>query len=172
MVDAVDLILLEHAADAVVQLGRRRQVLAERLLDHDARALREACGAERLDRRSEVRRGDREVEDRTLRSAEGVRDPGVQLGVGHVARHVSQPIGQPLEDRLVHRLAGVLDRRARASVDLILPPFPPADAEHRTRQQVPRLEAIQRGQRHLAGEIAGDAEEDERVSRSVHTLSG
>jgi hypothetical protein len=74
MVDAVDLILLEHAADAAVQLGRRRQVLAEWLLDHDARTRRETGGAERVDRRPEVRRRDREVEHRTLRSAEGLCD--------------------------------------------------------------------------------------------------
>ena len=136
VVDAIHLILLEHAADAAVQLRRRRQVLAEGLLDHDARAGREAGGAERLDRGPEVGTGDREVEHRTLRPAESVRDLRVELGVGDVAGHVPQAIGQSPEDRLVHRFAGFLDRRARARVDLLLPAFPPADPEHRARQEI------------------------------------
>ena len=60
VVDPEDALLVEDAVHELVERDRALQVDAERLLEHDPRAVREPGGAERLDRRAEgVRAGSR-----------------------------------------------------------------------------------------------------------------
>ena len=81
VVDPVELRLVE----VLVQLGRERarrdEVVAERLLDDDARVRGQAGVVEALDHAAEEERRDLEVEDRLLRARDRVGDAPVRGGV-------------------------------------------------------------------------------------------
>ncbi len=66
VVDAVQLRLVDQRVEGRVQLAGRREVVAERLLDDDARVLRETRLRETADDRAEERGRDLEVEDGPL----------------------------------------------------------------------------------------------------------
>ena len=102
--------------DVLVQLGseraRRFEVVAERLLDHDARALRQAGVGELLHHAPEQERRDLEVEDRARLALDRRGDAFVGRRVGEVSRDVGEALREAVEDVLVELLAGAFDRGA------------------------------------------------------------
>jgi hypothetical protein len=112
MVDAEDVALVEGLQQDVVQRQCRIEVVAEGLLDDDARALGAARAGELLDDGTEQRRRDGQV----VRRPPGVAgqlaqgDEGRRVGV--VARDIAQQPGKMLEIRRV-QAAVLLDARAR-----------------------------------------------------------
>ena len=70
------------------------EVVAERLLDDDARVLRQARLGEALDDRAEQERRDLEVEDRASRALDRLADALVGRRVGEVAGDVREPGGE------------------------------------------------------------------------------
>ena len=79
VVDPVQLGLVDVLVDLRGERARRREVVAERLLDDDARVLGQAGVRQPLDHRAEQERRDLEVEDRAAaRRAIAVGDPLVR----------------------------------------------------------------------------------------------
>ena len=125
VVDAEDLLLAQLAADAGVQLARRVDAVAERLLDHHASpALRLAVAqllvqqagmAELLDDGAEEPVGHREIEQAIAAGLPLARDvvqvqPQLleQAAVAEVALHIGHAAGQTLPHRIVDRVDAVL----------------------------------------------------------------
>ncbi len=165
VVDPVELRLV----DVLVQLGGELvgggEIVPERLLDDDARGLRQAGLGEPLDDPAEEERRDLEVEDRQLGAVDRLADALVGRGVAEIARDVLQARREALEDRLVELLAGADDRLARPLDELVHRPVVDRHADHRAVEQPALLEPVQRAERHHLREIAGDAEDDEDVGR-------
>ena len=108
--------------DVLVELGGQRagrgQVVAERLLDDDARRLRQPGLGQALDDGAEEERRDLEVEDRVLGALDRLGDALVGRRVGEVALHVGEPGGEAVEHRLrraARRCPRSTRGRARAS---------------------------------------------------------
>ncbi len=163
VVDPVELRLV----DRLVQLGgermRRFLVVAERLLDDDARGLRQPRVGEALDDPPEQERRDLEIEDRQLCALDRGADAVVRRSVAEVSLHVREPGSQTVEHRGVERLARSLDRLARALAQLVDVPVVDGDADDRAIEQAATLEPVQRPERHHLREIAGDPEDHEHV---------
>ena len=142
------------------------QVVAERLLHHDARALRQPRLGQSLDDHPEQRRRNLEVEDRAVRVADRLRDARVGVGVGEVTAQVGEAPDEALEDFVVVELSRVASIAApRALAQVVERPVVGRDADDRAAQQAAALEAVERVERHHLGEVAGDAEDHEHVGR-------
>ena len=164
----------EDLAQRVVELARRLEVVAERLLDDDAppaavASLRQAVLLELLDDVAEELRRDREVEgvvaggpaglvellDRTAELVEG----GV---VGEVARDEPEALGELLPDLLAELGAGVLLHRVVDDLgEVLVGPVATrvADQAEARRQQAAVGEVVDRRHDLLARQVSGDAEE-------------
>ena len=153
------------ACSSGVQRARRREVVAERLLDDDARVLGQSCLREAADDRAEERRRDLEVEDRELRISDRLRDLGVRVGVREVAVDVGEALREPLEDLLVDLLACRDDRFAGTIDELLERPVVEGDADDGALEEAARLEPVQRPVRHDPREVARDPEDHEHVGR-------
>ncbi len=162
MVDAKDRRFVEDAVDDLVQLARRLEVAPERLLDDDAGV---ACAArlrEILDDRCEGARRNREVVCRTLGAAELLHDRGIRRAVAVVAVDVAQARRELRERHLVDP-AVVLETLSCACPQLFEGPAGFGDADHRHVETAAPGHRLQGGKNLLVCEIAGRAEEDERV---------
>ena len=138
--------------------------MAERLLDDDPLAVREQPGLrETGDHDAEQRRRDLQIEHRVLRLAERARYPLVRSRVGEVAADVAEPAREPSEHLLVEVLAARDDRFARVVAQVIDAPVLGRHPDHRAFQQSAALEPVERAERHLLREVAGDPEDDEGV---------
>ncbi len=167
VVDAVELRLVDERVQALVQLARRGEVVAERLLDDDASVLGEARVREPADDRREERGRDLEVEDRQLLAFDLGRDLSVDGGVLEIAVDVREALREAVEHLLVERLAGGDDRVPRALDQLLERPVVERDADDRAVEEPARFESVQRAERHHAGEVARDAEDDEHVGAAA-----
>ncbi len=180
MVDAKDLRLLEDLEQLGVELARRSEVVAERLLDDDPRMrVLDAVQSRRAelggDQREELRSG-RQVED-AVQGASGllVELPQgvVQLGVDLIVVEVSLDVPGVLEQSLQHVLVGLapreaLDRRDHGVAEVLVLLIAPADADHLEALGQLALvgEVVERGQQLAVREVAGGAEDDQR--RRMH----
>ena len=154
------------AWSVVVQLARGREVVPERLLDDDARVLREAGvreSARRPCRRATA--GSRGRRPGCVLPSIAVATSRVRRRIGEVAVVVREPLREPPEDLLVELLARRDDRVARALDELLERPVVERDADDRAVEEPARLEPVQRAVRHDAGEVAGDPEDHEHVGR-------
>ena len=172
VVDAVELALVEVLVHLRGQRARRLEVVAEGLLDHDARVRGEARAGQALDHGAEEERRDLEVEDGAAGVLEPPGEPLERLGVAEVARHVGQAGGEALEHRGVERLARREDRLAGALLEVVDRPVVDRDADDRAVQEAARLEPVERMEGHHLGEVAGDAEDDEDVGGLVVRRAG
>ena len=167
VVDAVQLGFVQVFVEVARQRPRRVEVMPERLLDHDAAAALHKLGLREPGYHHLEQRGwDLQVEDGVGGVAQRRGHGPVGGAVVEIAAHVGQPRGEPLPDRVVNRLAGGLDGLERVLAQMIVGPVLHRHADDRAVQQAPLVEPIQRTQGHLAGEVAGDAEDDERISRT------
>ena len=163
VVDPVELGLVDRLVDFRRQSPCGIEVVAERLLDDDARRLCQAGVLQLLDHGAEQERGNLQVEDGTCRVADGGRDALVGGLVGEIAAHIGQARGEALKDLGVERLAAPFDTRAGVLAQVIERPIVARDTDDRTVQEPPLLQAIERAEGHHLGEIAGDAEDDQHV---------
>ncbi len=163
VVDAVELRLVDVLVQLVGERARRLEVVPEGLLDHEPGALGEPRVGEPRDDLAEQERRDLEVEDGVLGAADGLRDAAVRGVVAEVALDVREALREAREDRLVERLAGADDGVAGPRAQAVDRPVVDRDPDDRAAEQAALLEPVQRVERHHAGEVAGDAEDDEHV---------
>jgi len=160
VVDAEDPVLGEATEQDGVELARRGQVAAERLLDDHARAIEAARAVELVHHDAELRRRDGEVIGGTARGSELAAD-GLEGGRVLVApAHVAHEPGQLRERRGVE--AAVL-------LEALLQPRPElldgfaADADDGHVEATSLHHRVQRGEDLLGGQVSRRAKEDEGV---------
>src|SRR5579875_3601119 len=163
VVDAQDLVLGQHLVQPVVEGAGGCQVVTERFLHGDPCAVQQARRGEVLDDRAEQRRRHLQVVQRPPAAADLRGEPGVQLAVCGIAVQVAQPPGEPPEHLLVERLAAAGDRVLGAPYQLLRGHLLARDADDPAPEQPAALQPVQRAERHLAGQVAGDAEDHQRV---------
>jgi hypothetical protein len=167
VVDPEDLLLAEHLVQPVVELLRRRQVDAERLLEHDPAVGDQVGLAQRLHDRQRRLRGDTEVVEPAhlpvplgLRVGHDAAQPLGALGPGRPAQQLRElrPGGQVLRGvvgaELPHGLFGEGNERVRRVL-----------VERRTDDpdvsQQPGLEQVQQARQQLAtSQVTGGTEQD------------
>ena len=163
MVDAKDRVLGEGAAQGGVERLRRGKVAAEGLFDHQPRALGKPGLVQPLDHGGEHRGRDGEVEERVFGGAERGFEPRETPGLAVVARDVAQPVGEPVEGGTVDLAQMGFYPVAGAGGELVGAPIVERDADDRALEVAARLHPVERGKDHLVGEIAGGAEDHQRV---------
>ena len=160
--------------DQVVQLARRLEVVAERLLDDQAvpaggRAVLGHLLDERADRR---RRHGEVVEPVSLRAALDVDavahlDEALARAVlGVVELRVAHPRAELVPDVLAELVAGVLlDRVLHRLAEAVVGARRPRRSDDREPlgQQVPEGERVERRHQLAHGQVAGGAEDDDRA---------
>src|SRR5438067_6309906 len=174
VIDAEHLVLAEDRVHDLVELERRRAVVAERLLDHDARPsglTTKAVLADRLDDRL-VRGGrSREIEEPVGMSAERevklVECPPQLLVPGIVrGRDKMQMLREASPHLLVQRLRPAVLRDGGVqllAVFLVRQRFSRgADDRERRREKALEREVVERGDELALREIARPAEDDDR----------
>ena len=167
VVDPEQLRLVEIGVHLRRELARRLEVVAERLLDHDAGVLQQPGFGEPLDHGPEQERRDLEVEHRAALARERRGQALEGGGVAEVAGQVGEARGEAVEDVCLQRLAAVDDRLPRALAQVVVAPVLNGDADDRAVEQPSPLEPVERTQRHLLREVARDAERDEHVGRGA-----
>ena len=147
-----------------VELDRRGEVAAERLLDDHARVLREARGAEALDHGLEQRRRNREVVRRPLRRAERRlqrrEGRGILVVAADVAAAARAACRTPPDRRCRLRARRCRARAACISSVLRLVEATPITG---TVERSLLHHRVERRKDLLVREVAGEAEDDERV---------
>ena len=167
MVDAEDLVLVEHPADGVVELHGRRQVPADRLLDDDPRLLGDqSVIAHAFGNMAEEARPHGEVE-----GADALRvlvEQRLQVLPAAIGRGVDRDIAEPLEEGLdvgPAAFAGVevlFERLAREAAIVVIAHLRARCADDARRVgQLPRDLAMEEGRQELAfRQVAGAAKDD------------
>ena len=156
-------VLGEERVQRLVELLRRGEVAAERLLDDDARALGAARAAEPVDHRRERARRDREVVERPPRGAERLADVAEELPAAVVAADEDEPLGEHGERRLVDAAAVRRDALARTLDEPRLVQRLAPDADHGHVERAALRHRVQRREDLLEREVAARAEHDERI---------
>ena len=157
----------EDVVQRRVQLARRLQVAAERLLDDDARAApAQPGGGQVLDDDGEHGRRNGEVVQRAARRYRAPARSRVEGG-----RVVVVAVDVAEQRRPAVSNASVVDaRRARRcssrarSISCSTRPARSRDADDRDVELAATRQRLQRGKDLLVRQVAGDAEEDERVA--------
>ncbi|BBY56860.1 hypothetical protein MKOR_41110 [Mycolicibacillus koreensis] len=158
-------LLGEHPVQPGVELARRRQVVAERLLHRHPRLIHQPGLAEMLHDRAEQRRRHLQVEQRPARPAHLLGQLVVQRVVGDVAGQIRQPVGETAEHRVVEVFAGRGDRLAGPRHQFGGADVVGGDPEDGAVQQLAALQPVQRPEGHLAGQIPGDPEDHQQIRR-------
>jgi len=172
VVDAVELGLFDVLVHLVGERTGRLEVVAERLLDDDARPVGETRVGQALDDAAEQEGRDLEVEDRRVRVVDRGGQPLEGLRVAEVAGDIRETGREAVEQLAVHRLPCGLDRGARPLAQVRQRPIVDRDADDRAVEQTAAFEPIERPEGHLLGEVAGDPEDDEDVGRPRRVSRG
>ena len=188
VVDAENLVLVQRAQDAGIQLARRVQAMAERLLDHHAAPeprlailvlvlIGELRFAELLHHGAKESVGDGEVEDDVALRAVGLLCLGqrgadllVQLGLGKVALNVGHFLRKPLPRRLVDVVdvelrSGVADEAFQHVVKVVAPALGGslrqvhADQREFLRQHLGAREIVERRHHQALGQVTAGTED-------------
>jgi hypothetical protein len=165
VVDPEELRLVDQREELGVELPGRREVVPEGLLDDDPRTLREPRLGQPLDHRGKEERRDLEIEDRELRALDRLGDAPVRRRVGEVARDVRETRRETLEDGVVDLLARRGDALACVLDELLGRPVVHGDADDGDVEEAALLQPVEGAEGHHAGEVAGDPEDDEHVTR-------
>ena len=189
MVDPIDLMLLQRLQDLGIERLGRRQIVAERLLDHDPAPLavvfrHQARGAEPGDRHAEEAIGDGEIEEAVARRAgrlvqlrQMLAEPAIGLGIVEVALQIascgrsasatrSGRYGRPgtrrsLGDEFVHRVGEAL----RAIPRVLLAAQVDADEPEAVGQPLGVDQIVERRHDQTLGQVAGGAEDHHGAGR-------
>ena len=188
VIDPKDLVFVQRAQDSSVQLARRVQAMAERLLDHHATPepvlpvlvlvlIGELRLAELVHHGAEESIGDREIEDDVALGAMGlfgiVKSTAkrfVQLGLGQIALDIGHFLRKPLPRRLVDVIDiefghGIADKAFQHVVKMIAPAFRrsrrPRHADQRKflRQHLGAREIVECRNQQALGQVATGAED-------------
>ncbi len=175
MVDPEDLLLVEVLPEHRVELTRRCEVVAERLLDDEARPPGDLLAplSERSDDRGKRGRGHREVIDavsaelmRAVQFRQQFGEPVLAGLVGEVGGDVMHRRGELVPGVLAKRITrvllhGLLHVLAEPVV-VVLAARHPDDREAR-RKQAAQLQRVERRHQLLVRQVAGRAEDDKRA---------
>ncbi len=175
VVDPEDLVLLEHRADRVVDLAGGGQVVAERLLEHQARGGGDqAVRGEPLADPAEQRRADGEVEHPdAVADRELLDQRGPARLVVDVEADVGEPVDEPLDRGPVVlgvELGGAHEARQLAADLVAVAGLVEAGAGDRDdaglrRQLAVAVAEVEGGEELADGQVAGAAEDDEVAGR-------
>jgi len=146
-----------------VEVARGGQVAAEGLLDDDAGIVRAAGGCEPVGDHAEQARRDGQVIERALRGTQRGAELLKRGGVVVIAVHVFQQRGELGERVGVHAAAVFLQARPRAVAELVEPEAGLGDADDGHVQVTVLDHRLERREDFLVREIAGCAEDDERI---------
>jgi len=166
VVDAEDPLLGEDAVDERVERPRAVQVDAERLLEHDPRAVRQPRLAERRDELAERAGRDGQVVQASWLVAEVLLTAldrfAQRRGLVGAERGEREPAREPLPRVLVRAVA---DGVAGDRPEVVVRPAAPGGADDPValRHQPRALEVEEPGQELAPGEVARRAVEDDRV---------
>jgi len=163
VVDAKDLVFVQHLVQLVVELAGRGEVVAEGLLDHHGGPPGEMGLTEGRHYRCEQRRRDLEVEQRPGKALKRLDQHLVGGGVCEITVHVAEPACESIEDLVFHRLPGRLEGRPCRAAQMVFGPLLLSNADDRAVEALGRFEAVERPKGHLLGEVAGDPKDDEDV---------
>ena len=167
VVDAEHALLVEAGQDVVVELARRREVTAERLLEHHAPAARDAAVGQAASDVGEQARRDGEVDQRHRRALQPLAERGVQLRAAVVPLQVGQGLGDGLE-RLVGAVAVGLHALPGVGAQAVVVEVGPAHADDALGEATVAGQGLQGGEQLLAGQVPRGAEEDQRVAAHGH----
>ena len=165
MVDAIDVALGEHAAQRVVHLPRRLQVLADRLLHHQPRALAHQLALAQLpgDHREQLRRGGQIAHPYpVLALVQDRRQFRPALVRPHIDRDIEQPFAEPPQSRPVDLLLAHarMHRLARGGTEFLVRVGPAGNAydPRGLRDLARQVAVIQRRQQLARRQVAAGAE--------------
>uniref|UniRef100_A0A6J5ZVK3 Unannotated protein n=1 Tax=freshwater metagenome TaxID=449393 RepID=A0A6J5ZVK3_9ZZZZ len=164
MVDAEDPLLGEDGVKVVVQLLRRCEVAAERLLDNDPGLVGKPDVTEVPDDRTEERRRDRQVVNRTLGAAKLILELKEGLVLGVLAAGVSQQPAELLESRLVEAVRAGFKALLGALAKQVHVAALACHANHGHVEFAVDDHPLQGREDLLVGEVAGGAEYNQRVA--------
>ncbi len=179
VVDPEDVLGGEDLVHQPVEVLAALQVVAERLLDHDAPPAT-ALGVvghpgalHLLEHDREHRRRDREVERRVALDAVRLLHADQRLGQGvegvvvvERAGHEPDAVGQPGPDVVPEAGAGAVLRGLAGQLgEVAVTPVAPGEADHREagRQQAAVGQVVDRGDQLLASQVTGHPEHDQRA---------
>ncbi len=163
VVHAQQMGVVEVGGELVLELPRGVQVVAERLLHHQPGVPVEALGGQRPGDLGEQRRRDRQVVRHEAAPGHRLAQPREGAGVGEVPGDDGQVRREPGEDLLVDVRALGGDRRPRVPPQGVVVPVGGRHPDDGHGELAGLGEPVQRGQQHLLGEVAGDAEEHQDV---------
>ena len=180
VVDAEDVLRGEHVVDQVVELLGRGQVVAERLLHHDPPpaaglvVVGHAGALQLLEHGRERRRRDGQVERGVAGDAVGVAQlvQGARRACRRRRRRRTSPptnVMLPASRAQTSSRHGVRAcswaRLAGQRLEVAVAPVAAGEAEHHEagRQQAPVGQVVDGRDELLAGQVAGDAEDDQRA---------
>ena len=172
VIDPEELRLVDRGVQLVGERTRRGAVVAERLLDNDARTLGQPRVREPLHDRAEQERRDLEIEHGQARVSDRLCDPLVGGRVAEVAGHIRQTRREAPEHLLVELLARSDDRLARALDETIDRPVVERHAEDRAVEQAPPLQPVQRTEGHHLRQVARDPEHHQPVCMPAFEVRG
>jgi len=165
VVDAEDRALVEDLLQRAVDGLRARQVASERLLDHHTRAGTAARGAEPRGDLGKQARRNRKVVAGARRVAERPAQRRERGVVAVVAVHELQ-LGLEAAQRLGVRVRIVAgEALAHPGDQRVAPGAAAGHAHHDLRQAPAPLQVLERGEDLLVGEVAGDAEDHQRIAQ-------
>ena len=171
VVDAEDGIFRKHRQRDAIERPRRRQVASERLLDDDARLVGQTRGTESFDHRSEQRGRDGEVMRRAPGIPQRLPKRRERVRVVVITAHIPEQGKQVVKSAPVIDPAGLPDAVRRPFAQLRQAPLRGGNANHRHLENAAPCHRVERRKNHLVGEVAGHAENNQRISRG-HAVSG
>ncbi len=173
VIDAIELVLVEDIEEVVIELARRREIRAERLLDDDSTPgavflARETRSSKLAGDRPERRRRGRHVEQAIALGAtlgldplQGLPQPIVARGIVDIAAHIGGATDDTLGELFFHRPGGeLLQRFAQVLAERVIRHFgaPDADQSKCVRQQATRRKIVKRWNEQPVHEVPGGAE--------------
>ena len=171
VIDAEDRVFRKNRMCNLVQFLCRGKIAAKWLFDNHPCMLRQVRCAESPDHRFEERGRNRQVIRRSPRLAQRSFDRCKSGRILVVPAHILEQRQQALQRALVIHTAGSLDAIRNTPVQAIRTPLGECNADYRDRKNAALHHGIERRENHLVGEIAGDAEKNQRIGlRTGHAV--
>ena len=164
VVDAQELRFVDVLVQLFGECLRGREIVPERLLDHDTGVLGEPGAREALDDRPEQEGRDLQVEHGAARPLDRCAHALVGGVVTEVARDVAEPTRQASKRLLVELLAGSDDGGPRSIDELVDAPVVDGNSDDGTVEQLALLEPVQRAERHDLRQVPRDPEDHEDIA--------
>jgi len=169
VIDAEDALLGKDGVQRRVELLGTGQVATERLLHHDAAALVEAHRSQRLRHGGEHGGWNGHVEDGVLALVlvQRLGQVGPRLRVGVVALDEIESRQQRVDDGRLRVGDAGQDGVVRVLAEAFIVPVAASHPDHRHREVAVVFQAVQRREQLALAEVAGGAEQHQRVGRRL-----